>query len=124
MAFFDKNDIPGENTFMPSSLYPQNEELFCSGVVQFFSQPVGIMVCKTQKLAELAAELVEITYDLAATKPLLNVRDVLSVGVGATDRITKAFCIEAATKGLIAQFNFFFCLSSCKFFRRRCPPRD
>lgn len=99
MAFFDKDDIPGKNTFTPMEIlwFRKEEELFCSGVVKNFSQPVGVIVAESQALADKASEMVEITYDESKDKPLLNVRDVLSAS--ATDRIKDDQEVKPTKKG-------------------------
>lgn len=79
VAYYDKNDIPGKNTFMPSEAnFKIEEELFCSGVVKHYFQPVGIVVATSQKTAESAANLVQISYTAGQQKPLLTVRDILA----------------------------------------------
>lgn len=81
MAFYTKDDIPGRNTFTPKeSQFPVDEELFCSGLIQYYSQPVGVIVAETQVLAEQAAEMVEITYESSTVKPLFTVRQILEAG--------------------------------------------
>lgn len=54
-----------------------DEEIFCSGKVQYYFQPVGVVVAKTHEVAVAAADLVQITYKTSDQKPLLTVRDVL-----------------------------------------------
>lgn len=105
IAYFDKDDIPGENTFMPKSIYPEDEELFCSGVVQYYSQPIGIVVCESQELAEKAAELVEVVYLLSEVKPLLTIRDVLRAE--RKERIENKNHIKPSAK--LGHFIFKFC---------------
>ncbi|CAH0562395.1 unnamed protein product [Brassicogethes aeneus] len=81
VAFYGKNDIPGKNTFTPkvfSELFIEmEEELFCSGVVQYYHQPIGVVVARTQELAEKAADLVDVQYGESKVKPLVSIRDVL-----------------------------------------------
>ncbi|XP_049819047.1 uncharacterized protein LOC109599933 isoform X2 [Aethina tumida] len=81
VTFYDHNDIPGENNWTPKIMGPivqVKEELFCSGKVQYFDQAVGIIVAKSQEIANEAADLVVVTYTATGQKPLLNVRDVLN----------------------------------------------
>lgn len=69
------------------------EELFCSGTVQYHSQPVGITVAKSQEIAEKAADLIEICYNKGKEKPVFTLRDILKRNLKQTicqDRITKA----------------------------------
>lgn len=82
----DKNDIPGKNTFTPNEgNYPIEETLFCKGKVEYYHQPVGVIVATSQEIADKAAKLVEIKYE-AGAKPLLTIRDV--VAANATDKIS------------------------------------
>ncbi|KAJ8949770.1 hypothetical protein NQ318_018999 [Aromia moschata] len=86
VAYFSKDDIPGENNFMPKfNIFTVQEEIFCSGVVQYYHQPIGIIVADNHDVAVAAAELVEVSYSTPTHKPLLTTRDVLRAG--ATDRI-------------------------------------
>ncbi|RZC34943.1 indole-3-acetaldehyde oxidase-like, partial [Asbolus verrucosus] len=81
IAFFDKNDIPGQNNFTPKEAHlPIKEEIFCSGEVQYFNQPVGLIVATSQEVAEKAANLVNITYVSGANQPLLTIKDILKFG--------------------------------------------
>ncbi|XP_018565775.1 indole-3-acetaldehyde oxidase-like [Anoplophora glabripennis] len=78
IAFLDKNDIPGKNTFTPSeSGLPMEEELFCTGIVKYHSQPVGIIVAKSQEIAEKAANLVDVRYKDGNEKPVITLGDIL-----------------------------------------------
>lgn len=54
------------------------EEIFCSGVVKYYFQPVGLIVANCQEIAENAADLVSITYIEGQQKPLLTIREVLA----------------------------------------------
>lgn len=98
VAFYDKNDIPGRNTFTPKELFfPVEEELFCGGTVKYFSQPVGAVIATSQALADKASEMVEVTCEESKEKPLLTVRDILDKN--ATDKIKDGQEIKAKTKG-------------------------
>lgn len=52
------------------------EEIFCSGVVQYFNQPIGLIVAESQELAEKAANLVRVSYN-PGKQPLLTIPDVI-----------------------------------------------
>ncbi|CAG9839731.1 unnamed protein product [Diabrotica balteata] len=102
VAFFDKNDIPGRNTFTPIeaeflTFYHVEEELFCSGVVQYDCQPIGVIVAKSQDLAEKAAELVEVVYEKTNEKNLHSIKDVLKNN--AMERIREDTKEEPIQKG-------------------------
>ncbi|CAH0550925.1 unnamed protein product [Brassicogethes aeneus] len=80
VAFYGKQDIPGENNFTPSmawNLFAFKEEVFCSGTVQYYDQPVGIIVAKSQEVADKAAEIVKVNCTPPISEPLLVIKDVL-----------------------------------------------
>lgn len=63
----------------------------------YYSQPIGVIVAKSQKIADKAAEMVEITYEMSKIKPLLTVRDILKAN--AKDRIIHERTITPKRKG-------------------------
>lgn len=98
VAFYDANDIPGRNTFTPKEAnLPVDEELFCSGIVKYFYQPVGVIVAKTDELAEKAADLVSIEYKLNERGPLLTIHNILKSN--AKEKITQDDIIKAKNRG-------------------------
>lgn len=99
VAFFSSKDIPGRNTFMPREEegFVVDEEIFCSGRVQYYFQPVGVIVAKTHEAAVEAADLVQITYKVADTKPLLTVRGILKAN--AKDKIVHEQTVTPTRKG-------------------------
>ncbi|KAJ3622741.1 hypothetical protein MTP99_019023 [Tenebrio molitor] len=99
VAFFSKDDIPGDNNFTPLgiALITAKEEIFCSGRVLYYEQPVGILVGKSEKAVMEASKLVAITYEAPNVEPLLTVRQILKSG--QTDRITEAGTIKPKRKG-------------------------
>ncbi|KAJ8955360.1 hypothetical protein NQ318_003457 [Aromia moschata] len=85
VAFFDKYDIPGKNTFTPKDVFLSvEEELF------YHSQPVGIIVATSHETAEKAA-------DLGKKKPVLTIRDILERGI--TDKLTHDRIVEPKRQG-------------------------
>lgn len=103
VAFLDRKDIPGPNTFFPPNFYPFSamnvpEELFCSGKVQYYYQPVGLIVAVSEDVAQKAAKLVKIEYH-AGPKPYLTIRDILNSN--ATDRIHHENTQHATGKGML-----------------------
>lgn len=100
-TFYDKNHIPGVNDFTPIEAYPwyfsRAEEMFCSGVVKYYFQPVGIIVAKSQELAEKAADMVEVNYLEGKEKPLLTIRDLIAAK--SKDKISQAGKKDAKKKG-------------------------
>lgn len=76
------------------------EELLCSGVVQYYFQPLGIIVAETQEIAETAASMVNVRYT-PGKKPLLTIREILTAG--ATERIHEEASMKASGKGNCAR---------------------
>lgn len=98
VAFYDHHDIPGKNTFTPKEIYfPIEEELFCSNIVKYYSQPIGCVVATSQDIADKASEIIEVTYEESGKKPMLTVRDLLREN--ATDRIKDGDEVKPTTKG-------------------------
>lgn len=83
VAFFDAKHIPGKNTFVSLSFpfVSEEEKLFlrARARIQYYSQPVGMIVAKTQSLAESAADLVELKYERlpGSSEGLTNMEKVL-----------------------------------------------
>lgn len=103
MAYLDKTDIPGPNTFIPDDantvLNPQliiTEEVFCSGTVRYYHQPVGLIVAVTRKIANKAANMVKITYRPGPT-PYTTIRQIIQSNV--TSRINNEMTVRATSKG-------------------------
>lgn len=114
IAYMDKNDIPGRNTYTPRDFvypagyfpptYPEliEEEIFCSGEILYYYQPVGIIVATTQDIATKAVDLVKISYGPGKTKPFLTCREVLAAG--ANDKIHYEDGMKAIKKGEFLKF--------------------
>ncbi|KAF5284774.1 hypothetical protein FQA39_LY04499 [Lamprigera yunnana] len=81
VAFYGKDDVPGENTFTPTEemFFSKAEEIFCTGVVKYYYQPIGIIVAKDQKTALKAAEFVQVSYEPGTDAPVYNIREILSI---------------------------------------------
>lgn len=79
------------------------EQLFCNGKVQYYHQPIGIIVANSHYLAMTAAKNVKIYYTTPKGKPLFNIKDVLAAQ--ATERITVRTAVKAKSKGLILKFS-------------------
>ncbi|XP_059612739.1 uncharacterized protein LOC132259203 [Phlebotomus argentipes] len=86
VAFFSAKDIPGINSYMTQVLIQPldvvgPEEVFCSGKVQYHSQPVGIILAESMNIALKAAKFIRIVYSRRAEKKLLlTIDDVLNAG--------------------------------------------
>ncbi|XP_074027296.1 uncharacterized protein isoform X2 [Leptinotarsa decemlineata] len=127
VAFYDKTAIPGNNTYTPKlmgeMLCPVQEELFCSGTVQYYHQPVGIIVANDNTLAWKAAELVNVNCSPPKTRPFLDVKDVVNNNI--MNRIShqttflpksKGDDVEKVIKGefyIGSQFHFHMELQCC-----------
>jgi xanthine dehydrogenase/oxidase len=67
------------------------EEIFCSGRVLYYEQPIGILVGKNQDSVTDAVKLVDVTYSSPNVAPLLNVRQVLKAGRTTESPSTKQY---------------------------------
>lgn len=115
IAFYSAKDIPGENTFTPDNvpLYSYNEEVLCSGAVKYYHQPIGIIVAKTQAIADEAAVLVTAKYknvkaavvDLEVAKNDSN-RSKLYKAAEATEKGTDVAKVVSHSTTLYGQYQF------------------
>lgn len=82
VAVFTAKDVPGANLIsIPDSFFfPEEEELFCSGEVKFYNQPIGVVVAETNSLAHKAAKLVKLNYVGGAKQIFATMKDVLEGG--------------------------------------------
>lgn len=78
--FFSAKDIPGVNNFMPirkSFGFNYNkEEIICSGDVLYHGQPIGIILAETFALANYAASLVKVDYEVSKDPIYPTLKDV------------------------------------------------
>lgn len=72
-AILTSRDIPGKNSFVRGDflLLFEDEELLASSKIQFYNQPVAIVVAKSQALADQAVFLVNVNYKNISKKPLI-----------------------------------------------------
>lgn len=82
-----------------------DEEIFCSGKVQYYFQPVGIIVAKSHKAALAAADLIQIIYKTPDQKPLLTVRDILKAN--AKEKIVHEQTVTPTRKGGMIKVFFY-----------------
>ncbi|XP_030572036.1 aldehyde oxidase 4-like [Drosophila novamexicana] len=79
VAFYGVRDIPGDNNFNNSSfLTVEVEEIFCSGRVQYYDQPLGVIAALTHDVAVYAATLVRVTYANNQVKIYTSMNAVLA----------------------------------------------
>ncbi|XP_037946120.1 xanthine dehydrogenase-like isoform X2 [Teleopsis dalmanni] len=80
VAFFSAQDIPGRNTFVNERFqWFIPEEIFCSDIVQFYNQPLGLIVAITHDIAHRATTRVRVTYtNIQNQPPKLSLKQILS----------------------------------------------
>ncbi|XP_053405175.1 xanthine dehydrogenase/oxidase-like [Mercenaria mercenaria] len=71
-GYIDHRDIPGRNGF--GVLVP-DQELFCSGEVLAFGQPIGGIIAESREVAQRAAAMVTVEYE--EMKPILTIQDAI-----------------------------------------------
>ncbi|XP_036322912.1 indole-3-acetaldehyde oxidase-like [Rhagoletis pomonella] len=78
IAFYTAKDIPGANTFCDPSFQYEPEEIFCSNIVRYYDQPLGVVVALTSDIANRAAAKVKVIYSNrpTGTKILPTIADV------------------------------------------------
>ncbi|KAH8311383.1 hypothetical protein KR044_005999, partial [Drosophila immigrans] len=91
VAFYSAKDVPGPNTFSDPNFDFVPEEIFCSGRVLYYKQPVGVVVASSADYAGRAAQLVNITYSQPDPKPtvLPTMSDVLEKSPREESRILR-----------------------------------
>ncbi|XP_053955239.1 uncharacterized protein LOC128861267 [Anastrepha ludens] len=62
IAFYSAKDIPGKNLSCDPSFGYETEEIFCSGIVKYYDQPLGVVVAITSDIANRTATKVKVTY--------------------------------------------------------------
>lgn len=86
VAFYTAKDIPGTNSFCDAAFQYEPEEIFCSGLVKYFDQPLGVVVAGTSDIAKMAATKVKVLYSNRSTTQIFP---------------TMAQVLEAQAKGRI-----------------------
>lgn len=76
MAFYSAKDIPGLNSFTPiiEGFTSINEEVFSSGEIKYFNQPIGVVAAETKYIAKKIAKMVNVTY-ANVKKPIVDIRE-------------------------------------------------
>ncbi|KAL6990258.1 CDP-4-dehydro-6-deoxyglucose reductase [Sarracenia purpurea var. burkii] len=91
VKFLSAKDIPGKNTFVEESKV-EDEKLFAENEILYAGQVVGVIVAKTQILANKAADKIIVNVEQTG-KPALNLRAI--VDSGDESRIAKRSVIDA-----------------------------
>ncbi|XP_050663962.1 xanthine dehydrogenase/oxidase-like [Leptidea sinapis] len=77
LTFLTAKDIPGKNSFVSTKVPTYtNEKILSDGKINFFDEPIGIIVAETEALANRASLMVKVTYKNDSKKPLLKIEDV------------------------------------------------
>lgn len=98
VAIFSAKDIPGKNSF--SQFNKDVEEIFCSEKIRYNGQPVALIVAKTEQLANIAAEMVKVSYkDVSNKPPVLTVRQALKSPDLKERMVTENTITPTAEKG-------------------------
>lgn len=101
VSFISHKDIPGVNSFTPTVLTPQVEEIFCSVYVKYNGQPIGLIVAETHQLAMTAAASVKVTYDPPKSKPYFTTEQVLQAPESEqTQRIETKVDVKPSKTGI------------------------
>ncbi|XP_061392391.1 uncharacterized protein LOC133327874 [Musca vetustissima] len=77
VAFYSAKDIPGINSFVDQAFKYEPEEIFCSGLVKYYDQPLGMIVALDPLIANLASNKVKILYSKNINVVLPTLQDVL-----------------------------------------------
>lgn len=85
VKFISARDIPGKNTFV-EVFKIEDEQLFADKEILFAGQPVGVVIAKTQNIANKAADKVIVNVE-QTRKPVLDFKAV--VESNDTSRIVK-----------------------------------
>uniref|UniRef100_A0A0K8W367 Xanthine dehydrogenase n=1 Tax=Bactrocera latifrons TaxID=174628 RepID=A0A0K8W367_BACLA len=107
VAFLTFKDIPGKNTISGDEpmFFLENEELFVSGAIKFYHQPIGVIVAESNATANMAAELVKITYDGVGSEVFPTLHDVLKSS--RSDRINHT--VKSLIENLNIENNYDVC---------------
>jgi xanthine dehydrogenase/oxidase len=114
VAYFSAKDFPGVNDCGPVF---HDEELFASETVICVGYPIGIVVAKTQRLAQQGAKLIQVKYEKLPS--VLTIEEAISsnsfypirheISLGSLDSETWALCdhVEAGSFTMGGQEHFY-----------------
>lgn len=77
-------------------LFSSEEKLFCADSIEYFYQPIGLIVAITHDLAQSASEMVDIHYAATAKNPILSITDALE---NDPNRVSKMRVIKSGAEG-------------------------
>ncbi|GBP32434.1 Xanthine dehydrogenase [Eumeta japonica] len=102
IAFLSAKDIPGKNTFTPTTVPWQefDEEILASDKISYYGQPIGVVAAVTEKLAIRAAKSISVSYkNISKKKPVLTIEDALNAP-SSENRVRKEIIIKPKNKGV------------------------
>ncbi|XP_047508503.1 xanthine dehydrogenase/oxidase-like isoform X1 [Pieris napi] len=74
IAFYTAKDIPGTNSFTNGVTETTTDEVLLSdGEINFYNQPIGIIVAESNEIAQRAAKLVNVKYS-SSKIPIVDVK--------------------------------------------------
>ncbi|XP_069131710.1 xanthine dehydrogenase-like [Argopecten irradians] len=77
VKFLEAKDIPGINNCYPMAMVDMPEELFCSGQVSFYGQPLGLIIAEDEDTARSASNKVKVTYS-NLKPPIMTMADAIA----------------------------------------------
>ncbi|XP_067618626.1 uncharacterized protein [Eurosta solidaginis] len=80
IAFYSAKDISGANLSCDPTFGFDVEEIFCSGIVKHYNQPLGVVVALTSDIANRAAPKVKVTYSSGSRIILPTTAHVFEAG--------------------------------------------
>ncbi|XP_073819307.1 uncharacterized protein [Musca autumnalis] len=89
IAFYSAKDIPGINSFVDPAFRYEPEEIFCSDLVRYYDQPLGMIVALSPDIANRACTKVKILYSKNANVVMPTLDDVLT-----NNRLDRIHCLR------------------------------
>ncbi|CAG9135471.1 unnamed protein product [Plutella xylostella] len=99
LAVLAAADIPGSNSFTPTSVvWQQEDEPVLAQRAQYHGQVVALVAATDRRLALAAAARVKVTYSNVKDKPVITIQDALAAP-DAKERIREDIVIEPTDRG-------------------------
>ncbi|XP_005187945.2 uncharacterized protein LOC101901154 [Musca domestica] len=89
IAFYSAKDIPGINSFVDPAFRYESEEIFCSDVVKYYDQPLGMVVALSSDIANHSSTKVKVLYSKSTNAIMPTLHDVLS-----NNRLERIHCLR------------------------------